>query len=275
MKVLVAGANGYVGRHVVRLFRDKGFDVYTYQRENSKLKGEISSVTPTNREMYGQFGVVINCARPHWSEFNSEQILSIEQKLFSDLNRFASRDSLKIHTSGVWLFGYSNERDLVKFNFKPFDSVKLDVETLEKALSDNWHIVYCPSIIYGGESCQLKRIIAEKSNSVIDVAIPSTGYNQYVHVLDVANYYLFLTQNTKVSGRQHFIAEARGYTPEQFASLLVTHGVVQHTVKVSWQEYEEKYDSLSVDVEKLSLDLPISQYFSASHKIADYIAQLM
>ncbi len=272
MKVLVAGANGYVGRHVVRLFRDKGFDVYTYQRENAKLKGGIDTVTSTSREMYGQFGVVINCARPHWSEFNGEQIFAIEQKLFSDLNRFASRESLKIHTSGVWLFGYASARDLVEFNFKPFDSVKLDVETLEKALSDNWHIVYCPSIIYGGEFCQLKRIIKEKSNSIIEVPMPSTGYNQYVHVLDVANYYLFLTQNLPVTDRQHFIAEATGYSPEQFASLLVAHGLVQHTVNVSWQEYEEKYDSLTVDVEKLSLELPISPYFSASHKIEDYIA---
>ncbi len=273
MKVLVAGSNGYVGRHIVRLFRSKGFDVYTYQRESSKLEVGINSVKQTSREMYDQFGIVINCARPHWSEFNGEQILAIEQKLLSDLNKFASKGALKIHTSGVWLFGNASEKDLVEFNFKPFDSVKWDVETLEKALSSNWHIVYCPSIIYGGESCQLKRIIEEKSNSEIEVAIPSKGYNQYVHVLDVANYYLFLAQNLSVTERQHYIAESQGYSPEQFADLLVTHGVIQKTVRVSWQDYEEKYDASHVDIEKLSLNLPISQYFSASHNIADYVAQ--
>ncbi|MCG9553284.1 sugar nucleotide-binding protein [Vibrio sp. Isolate31] len=273
MKVLVAGSNGYVGRHIVRLFRSKGFDVYTYQRESSNLEADINSVKQTSSEMYDQFGIVINCARPHWSEFNGQQILAIEQKLFSDLNEFASKGALKIHTSGIWLFGTASEKDLVEFNFKPFDSVKLDVETLEKALSSNWHIVYCPSIIYGGECCQLKRIIEEKSNSEIEVATPSTGYNQYVHVLDVANYYLFLAQNPSVTERQHFIAEPKGYSPEQFADLLVTHCVIQKTVRVSWQDFEEKYDASHVDIEKLSLDLPISQYFSASHKIAEYVAQ--
>ena len=89
----------------------------------------------------------------------------------------------------------------------------------------------------------------------------------------MANYYLFLAQNLSVTERQHYIAESQGYSPEQFADLLVTHGVIQKTVRVSWQDYEEKYDASHVDVEKLSLNLPISQYFSASHNIADYVAQ--
>ena len=221
--------------------------------------------------MYGRFDVVINCARPHWSQFNEKQIATIEQGLLSELNQFAASNALKIHTSGVWLFGCADQSDLLEFNLKPFDNVKLDVRTIKSVLSTNWHIVYCPSIIYGGESCQLQRILKENIDSTIEVAVPSTGYNQYVHVLDVASYYLYLSQHTDIEERQHFIAESKGYSPRHFSELLIAKRMIEKSLEVSWLEYEAKHGALATDVEKLNLNLPISRYFSPQYKIEDYL----
>ena len=53
---------------------------------------------------------------------------------------------------------------------------------------------YCPSIIYGGNSCQLRRIVEGWEDASVTVAIPSIGYNQYVHVFDVAQFLLYASE---------------------------------------------------------------------------------
>jgi hypothetical protein len=95
------------------------------------------------------FDVVINCARPHWSQYQPEQIAQIESELLSRLELCASPNAIKIHTSRVWLFGHVTNADLLRFEFKSFESVKRDVETIEHVLTRNWHVVYCPSLILG------------------------------------------------------------------------------------------------------------------------------
>lgn len=273
MKVLIAGANGYLGKHVTELFLNIGHDVSTFQRVHTEGENRKGRVTSNCVHLHGCFDIVINCARPHWSEHSPEEICRLEQALMSELNLFANEPAIKVHTSGVWLFGHASKEELKTFTFNPLEMVQLDVESVQHALAQRWHVVYCPSLIYGGGNCQLKRILAEKSESRIDVALPSTGYNQYVHVVDVARFYLNLTQAPDLQSRQHFIAEEKGYSPLQFAELLKENGVVEQVSALAWSDYEAKYSLSAVDIEKLNLNLPISPAFSATHTIANYVAQ--
>tara|TARA_Y100001956_G_scaffold387_1_gene559 strand:- start:1188 stop:2012 length:825 start_codon:yes stop_codon:yes gene_type:complete len=269
MKVLIAGSNGYIGRHVKELFVESCFEVFTYSREQDGISQSGCFIGNTSY-FEGYFDVVVNCARPHWSEFSPEEIADLEGKLLKRLDRLAAPSATKIHTSGVWLFGHASNEDLRHFRLKPFEVVKLDAVTINRILGRGWQVVYCPSLVYGGEHCQLQRIIESRSDGALQVAVPAQGFNQYIHVNDIAKFYLLLAQED-YSNAQHFIAEEKGYSPEEFAQLLLASNVIQKVDKLDWAEFEAKNGSSVADIEKLNLHLPISPLFKTTEAIRDYI----
>lgn len=269
MKVLIAGANGYIGSHVTKMFVESGFEVSIYSRTSSVLP-PARKLTKVPSDFSGYFDIVINCARPHWSEFSPEEIADIESKLLTQLDRLAAEGATKIHTSGVWLFGNASHNDLKEFRLKPLEAVKPDTVTIGCATKKKWHVVYCPSLVYGGENCQLKRIVDSLSDQTLQVAIPSQGYNQYIHVNDIARFYLALVQG-KHPAIQHFIAETVGYSPELFSQLLLDFQIVKHVYKSSWSDFEKYHGSSAVEIEKLNLKLPISSLFEPKEFLRKYI----
>ncbi|MFS1879301.1 NAD-dependent epimerase/dehydratase family protein [Vibrio splendidus] len=269
MKVLIAGANGYIGSHVTKMFVESGFEVSIYSRTSGVLP-PARKLTKVPSDFSGYFDIVINCARPHWSEFSPEEIADIESKLLTQLDRLAAEGATKIHTSGVWLFGHASHNDLKEFRLKPLDAVKPDTVTIGCAIKKKWHVVYCPSLVYGGENCQLKRIVDSLSDQTLQVAIPSQGYNQYIHVNDIARFYLALVQG-KHPAIQHFIAETVGYSPELFSQLLLDFQIVKHVYKSSWGDFEKYHGSSAVEIEKLNLKLPISSLCEPKESLRKYI----
>ncbi|WP_332405660.1 NAD(P)-dependent oxidoreductase [Vibrio metschnikovii] len=269
MKVLIAGANGYIGSHVTKMFVENGFEVSTYSRTSGVLLPD-RKLTKMPLDLSGYFDIVINCARPHWSEFSPEEIADIESKLLMQLDRLAAKGATKIHTSGVWLFGNASRNDLKEFRLKPLEMVKPDTVTIDCAITNKWHVVYCPSLVYGGENCQLKRIVDSLSNQTLQVAIPSKGYNQYIHVNDIAKFYLALVQG-KHPAIQHFVAETEGYSPEAFSQLLLDFQIVKQVHKSSWSDFEKYHGYSAVEIEKLNLNLPISPLFEATKSLREYI----
>ncbi|MCC4856757.1 NAD(P)-dependent oxidoreductase [Vibrio lentus] len=272
MRVLIAGANGYIGRHITKAFVNSGFDVFRYSRDKG-IAACSDYIKDLSADYEDYFDVVINCARPHWSEFSPVEIADIEHGLLTQLDRFASEDAIKIHTSGVWLFGHASQQDLKEFRLKPLKAVELDVETIHSVIQANWNIVYCPSLVYGGDNCQLKRIIESYVDQTAQVAVPSQGHNQYVHVYDIAKFYLLLVQNP-VSEMQHFIAETKGYSPAEFAQLLLESNVIQKVDERSWAEFAALNGFESQQLERLNLTLPVSPLFQATELIHEYIKKL-
>ncbi|HGZ6489015.1 TPA: NAD(P)-dependent oxidoreductase [Vibrio parahaemolyticus] len=269
MKVLISGANGYIGSHVTKMFVESGFEVSTYSRTSGVLP-PTRKLTNVPLDFSGYFDIVINCARPHWSEFSPEEIADIESKLLTQLDRLAAEGATKIHTSGVWLFGNASHNDLKEFRLKPLEAVKPDTVTIGCAIKKKWHVVYCPSLVYGGENCQLKRIVDSLSDQTLQVAIPSQGYNQYIHVNDIARFYLALVQG-KRPATQHFIAETKGYSPEAFSQLLLDFQIVKQVHKTSWSDFEKCHGSSAVEIEKINLNLPISPLFESTKSLRKYI----
>lgn len=269
MKVLISGSNGYIGSHVTKMFVESGFEVSTYSRSNGVLP-LARKLTDVLSDFSGYFDIVINCARPHWSEFSPEEIADIESKLLTQLDRLAADGATKIHTSGVWLFGNASHNDLKEFRLKPLEVVKPDTVTIGCAIKKKWHVVYCPSLVYGGENCQLKRIVDSLSDQALQVAIQSQGYNQYIHVNDIARFYLALVQG-KRPATQHFIAETKGYSPEAFSQLLLDSRVVKRVHECSWSDFEKYHGSSAVEIEKLNLNLPISPLFESTESLRKYI----
>ncbi|MEZ8699288.1 NAD-dependent epimerase/dehydratase family protein [Vibrio lentus] len=272
MRVLISGANGYIGRHVTKLFVKNGLEVFTYDRNKSVIP-QSGNFKEVRSDFEDYFDVIINCARPHWSEFSPVEIADIEHGLLTQLDRFASEDAIKLHTSGVWLFGNASQQDLKEFRLKPLKAVELDVETIHSVIQANWNIVYCPSLVYGGDNCQLKRIIESYVDQTAQVAVPSQGHNQYVHVYDIAKFYLLLVQNP-VSEMQHFIAETKGYSPAEFAQLLLESNVIQKVDERSWAEFADLNGFESQQLERLNLTLPVSPLFQATELIHEYIKKL-
>ncbi|KHT47250.1 NAD-dependent epimerase/dehydratase family protein [Vibrio sinaloensis] len=267
--VLIAGATGYIGRHVGEGFLYSGYNVFTYNR-SGQIACYVSGREVNASELVSYFDVIVNCARPHWSEFSPEEIAQIEFKLLQTLDTFAANNATKIHTSGVWLFGHATSDDLLHFRLQPLKVVEPDVRTINNAIEQKWHIVYCPSVVYGGENCQLQRIVQSLANQSIQVAIPSEGHNQYVHVHDVARFYLSLAQEQPTE-RQHFIAEPQGYCPEEFAQLLLKAQVIKSVEEVNWAQFESNNGIAAVEIEKLNLVLPISPLFKTKELVCRYI----
>ena len=273
MRVLISGTNGYIGRHVHKVFVESGLEVFRYSRDDGVVPCSVHSKNvSTGYENY--FDVIINCARPHWAEYSASEIVNIESRLIKQLDNFASEDAIKIHTSGVWLFGRASHQDLKEFKLKPLTAVELDVRTIEHAMSSNWNIVYCPSLVYGGDNCQLKRIVESLTEQTMQVAVPSTGHNQYVHVYDIAQFYLQLVLNP-TSETQHFIAEKKGYSPAEFAQLLFESNVIQKVDHCSWSEFSRLKGCDAADIEQLNLTLPVSPLFEPTELISDCITSCM
>ncbi|CAK4074046.1 NAD-dependent epimerase/dehydratase family protein [Vibrio sp. 16] len=267
--VLIAGATGYIGRHVGEGFLYSGYNVFTYNR-SGQIACYVSGREVNASELVSCFDVIVNCARPHWLEFSPEDIAQIEFKLLQTLDTFAANNATKIHTSGVWLFGHATSDDLLHFRLQPLKVVEPDVRTINDAIQKQWHIVYCPSLVYGGENCQLQRIVQSWANQSIQVAIPSVGHNQYVHVDDVARFYLLLAQQ-QTTARQHFIAEPKGYSPKEFANLLLIFQAIRSVEEVSWAQFETNNGSSALEIEKLNLNVPISSLFQAQQSISHYL----
>ncbi len=76
-KVLIAGASGYIGRHVTSLFTKSGFEVFTYGRDKV-VTPPIVGLIEDRADFEGFFDVVVNCARPHWSQFSAHEIADVE-----------------------------------------------------------------------------------------------------------------------------------------------------------------------------------------------------
>lgn len=269
MKVFISGANGYIGSHVTKMFVESGFDVSTYSRTNGVFLPS-RKLTKVPSDFSGYFDIVINSARPHWSEYSPEEIADIEFKLMTKLDRLSAKGAAKIHTSGIWLFGNASHSDLKEFKLKPMEVVKPDTVTIGYAIKKQWHVVYCPSLVYGGEKCQLKRIVDSLSNQTLQVATPSQGYNHYIHVNDIARFYLALVQG-KHPATQYFIAETEGYSPLAFSQLLLDFQIVKQVHKSSWSDFEKYHGFSAVEIEKLNLKLPISPLFKPTESLRKYI----
>ncbi|UXH99966.1 NAD-dependent epimerase/dehydratase family protein [Photobacterium sp. TY1-4] len=272
MKVLIAGANGYVGQHVKEHLTSQGLEVYTYVRAAMAQVSGSQVVSRDSTDAYGSFDVVINCARPHWSAHSPEEIVAIEQALLKTLTQFAKPQAQKIHTSGVWLFGHSTRSDLEAFQLKPFPCVSQDVATIEGALAGGWQIVYLPSLVYGSRDCQLVRNAEALSEKIRDVAIPSVGYNQYIHVEDAARFYHQMIAQS-LNEPQYFIAEEQGYSPLEFARLLLACGLIEKMNPISWEVFEEKGE-MAADIQRLNLDLPITPDFQPTSDLQTYLSAM-
>ncbi|WP_104403219.1 NAD-dependent epimerase/dehydratase family protein [Vibrio penaeicida] len=268
MRVLVSGANGYLGRHVVRYMESLGHSVSRYLREGQSHRDGVHS---SDTSFYHSFDLVVNCARPHWSEFSPNDIALIERSTLATLDNFCKAEGVKIHTSGVWLFGHANEQELKESILNPFNIVAPDKQTIEQARGRDWKIIYCPSLIYGGEHCQLKRIIRTYQSGQVHISIPSTGFNQYAHVQDIAEFYGKLTR-LGCEESDIFVAEEQGYSPLEYALMLKQCGVVREIIKCNRTEFDKQFGQDALEIEYLNLKLPIHQSFTPKHRLRDYIS---
>ncbi len=114
------------------------------------------------------------------------------------------------------------------------------------------------------------RIVDSLPDQTLQVAIPSQGYNQYIHVYDIARFYLALVRGKRLA-TQHFIAETKGYSPEAFSQLLLYFQVVKQVHESSWSDFEKCHGSSAVEIEKLNLNLPISPLFEPTEPLRKYI----
>ncbi|GAK86148.1 hypothetical protein JCM19238_3738 [Vibrio ponticus] len=271
MKVLIAGSSGYIGRHVMRFFISMGAAVYRLQHNfHHKPRGD-NWLQDKDEQHAHSFDVVINCARPHWSKYTAEQIVIVEQKLLSKLDQFAKPNAIKLHTSGIWLFGNATPAQLQRGDLAPIAMVALDKMTIEKALANHWQVVYLPSLVYGGEHCQLERIIAEKKTSGFHVALPSTGLNSYVHVEDIAEFYFQLAMQSE-SQPFYFIAEPQMYSPFEFAELLQQFGRIKCINKISWLDFEVAFGKDALAIEKLHLAIVPDAKFKPRHCLLHHLS---
>ncbi|QUJ69221.1 NAD(P)-dependent oxidoreductase (plasmid) [Photobacterium sp. GJ3] len=270
-KVLIAGASGYVGRHVSGYMNSLGYQVFHFaHRPVSECDDPAMTVSAQDEHLNAFFDVVINCARPHWSQYSPQEIAVQEQRLMKQLDMLAAPDAVRIHTSGVWLFGHASVQDLKHFICRPISVVEPDQATIQAALNRGWNIVYCPSLIYGGDNCQLRRILAGLPDQQMTVAVPSTGWHQYVHVADIGPFYATLA-SLKVQGTQHFIAESCGYSAFDFAELLKQTRKIRHIRQVDWDTFSLMQGEMALEVEQMHLDLPVSDLFRATHSIRRYL----
>ncbi len=279
MKVLIWGGTGYLGFNLARLFsaRYPGCIFASFRRADGKARLQAIGCQPVDANdaalpvsLKNRFDLIINCAKAHWSEFSTEQVAAQERETLKLLDQLATKNAVKIHTSGIWLFAKQVGRVDVN-HFMPLAISHPDVQTLQGPSARSWVQVFLPSYIYGGVNCQLKRCIKEWSDSGCHYIEGNRNRVSVIHVDDVASYYLFLHKKRLGAGR-FTPYEHRVYSSEELYDQLFKLGVVGELKAHSLDSFRKDFGQDWLDVELIEAEFEQPADWQAKHNLAAYLA---
>ncbi len=224
MDVLVIGATGYIGSHIARSFRDRGYAVTGFARTDDNIatlreagfpavRGSFDDL-PALATLAASFDIVVMAAMP---SFDHE--LEMMRLLVSGCTRGRTRHLLFTSGTGVlsiesldgrWSQHAFAEDDPFPFPARPVRTVRIQTEDLVRQASGDAlsTFVIRPALVYGnGGSIQIPQIF-ESVRLTGSACYLGHGLNLYsaVHVEDLAEVYCLAVEKGTPGALYHAIS---------------------------------------------------------------------
>ena len=262
MKVLIAGAAGYLGEHIVRAAADAGHEVVTYVRSATaqfpegvrSIEGDLADISRLKSALTGVDAAIFSAGR-NWQpglalDAYSQQNVSIVEAFFEALD--ASNPAARVvFTSSMSAIGGSAQpviftetsgREAVAENLNAYDRAKIECERLARTAQDSGRdvVILNPGFMLGPSASAAGRMTTAflvhwfclKKNP----AIVGAGGHSFCDVRDVAHahvaaltrgtgQYILAGENLGAAEIQRLMSEQTGLGTPLQVPVAVAYGV--------------------------------------------------
>ncbi len=261
MKILVTGASGYVGSHVVNALTKKGHSVIGLVRDIGKIRiaestrlnyvegdiKEIDMLIPILDKVDGVMHSVAGNSE-EFGKANQRFVSAVLEKLEGTHKPFAMQ-------AGSMVFGDTTQRPLddSKGNFLYHNPPQLDGQValekmvLESAKKGVRPIISYGSYVFGGKGAMIPNVMKKTVNDLGYSPVVSDGTNIWssVHIEDWADLFASALENDDAKGI--FMASSNQYTLKEIAVFLDKKVPVSKEVKsVTLEENEQLWDFFTI-----------------------------
>jgi len=205
VKVLVTGANGYIGNAVAAGLRRAGHIVYGLSRTEDKgkelLKQEIRPVIgdiddiASYASIVDQVSVVVDTVMTNSRNVSNEKVLN-EVIRASKAGGYKKR---YIYTSGCLVYGDRPNELLDEWSIPkpgPFLQWRFDYENKLAATHDIQTAIVRPGFVYGGKSANMLDFSSSEANGEITVFGNPNKIWPWVHIDDLADAYVRVVESS-------------------------------------------------------------------------------
>lgn len=202
MKVLVTGANGYIGFHVASAFRRAGHEVWGLVRSEKKAHTiamhEIRPVIGSMQHPDSYRHIAEQCAALiHAAVDYQADTFSLDRRTMEVLLAAGTRDAQPktvVYTSGSWVYGDTLGKTVdesTSLRPTPLVAARPDIEQMVLKASDVRGIVIRPGCVYGRQG-GLTGMWFDGPDKGRQLQVIGNGSNHWamVHVDDLADGYL-------------------------------------------------------------------------------------
>jgi hypothetical protein len=244
MNVLITGATGLIGGHLVRAFIIKGDEIFIVTRNTHSARKVFSAVKNfiewENLDSLNEvkLDVIINLAgmnldERRWNDKVKKRLydsrINSTKKLVELIGAMAYKPEILINASGVDYYGDTGEKDIYE------DSPPADL-FISKLVCD-WENEAVKAEKYGVRVVLLRTgfVIAKESNAFKKIVLPfrlfaggyagnGKQYLSWIHIKDLVRIYLYVIDNKKIRGA----VNASSPNPERMRDFAKHIGKILH-----------------------------------------------
>jgi nucleoside-diphosphate-sugar epimerase len=245
VKILITGATGFIGRHLVKALKNEGRSIKCLIRKSS----QIDFLKELNAEIvYGDLrdkdslkkalietDIIYNVAGEVFA-LDAGNYYSVNVSGVNNLLEACSNGSVRklIHLSSSSATGPNPVRDLpVNENspccpITPYGKSKLEGEKIVKELSRSYKVptvVIRPPLVYGpgvSESSRVLMFLKLIHNGMFKIIGDGNNFVSLCYIDNLIHGMLLAEKENRSAGETYFLADARPYTINQIASTIAT-----------------------------------------------------
>ncbi|OGC50880.1 hypothetical protein A2716_02490 [candidate division WWE3 bacterium RIFCSPHIGHO2_01_FULL_40_23] len=239
MKILLTGAGGFIGRHLVKALLAKNYRLRCLVRKGSQtgfLPGNVEKFTADLTYLASLNGICTGIdVVIHGAALTNVKDLKTEGHRFKEINVTGTENLLK-QSKGIKKFIYLSSVDAMGINthkvlseedkcrpVQPYDRSKYEGELLVKGYASKYGFTFTilrPSMVYGGgvsnpEILKVDRAILKFMKLIRKHVFPifGSGKNKLplVHVSNVVQAVMRVIENTTSTNQTYIISDKRSY----------------------------------------------------------------
>jgi nucleoside-diphosphate-sugar epimerase len=211
MKVLLTGATGYVGSHILTELQEHGHEVIAPVRDQAQADSVTArGAAPIVVDLYDREAVAgllsgadgaIHTASPG-DETSAKMDSAVVE---AAIEAFARTGKPYLHISGAWIFGDNTSiTEEASFNAPPMVAWKLPIEQRVLDAEGIRGVVIVSSVAYGDGGGGLPGLLLSSPRDEEDNLIMLGSGQQHwttVHVADIADFFRRVLENDSARGR--------------------------------------------------------------------------
>ena len=209
MKVVLTGATGFIGSHILAELLDRGHEVTALGRVNPALAA-VRGAIPAPVDLYDSTEVVSVLsgadAAIHTASPGDETSANLDSAVVdAAIEAFAGTGKAYLHISGIWIYGDNNSiTEEAPLNSPPMVAWKLPIEQRVLDAEGMRGVVIVSSVAYGdGDGALPGLLLGSPRDEDGNLVMLGTGHEHCttVHVADIADFFRRVLENNSARGR--------------------------------------------------------------------------